>query len=354
MRNQKKFTNGTIILEKALSAFLHATGINISIDNKRLKSSGPADYLVKISPEVGALMFCKVEVKSNLHSAALVADRNKFHDSEAPCILVTSYVSPGVAESLKKLKIQFIDTTGNAYVELPGIYVYINKYTKSSCQIKEKPISLFQPTGLKVIFICLAEAVNNPSNAYTSIAGNLKKLAETSGVSLGSASNVRGELIAHGYLIEKLKGKFELQNRNKLLENWVKAYSERLRPKLLIGRFQSSDPQWWKTTELDSKAFLWGGEVAAAKLTKYLSPEIITVYAGRNPNRLINNMGMRPDQKGTVEIRNIFWNSENYRQNDCVHPLLIYADLLSCDDSRNIETAELIYKSYLSDAINSN
>lgn len=188
---------------------------------------------------------------------ALVADRNKFHDSEASCILVTSYVSPGVAESLKKLKIQFIDTTGNAYVELPGIYVYVNKFTKPSCQIKEKPISLFQPTGLKVIFICLAEAINNLSNAYTSIAGNLKKLAETSGVSLGSASDVRGELIAHGYLIETLKGKFELQNRNKLMENWVKAYSERLRPKLLIGRFQSSDPQWWKTVELDSKAFLW-------------------------------------------------------------------------------------------------
>lgn len=338
------------LLEKAVKAFPCPTGVKLSIGtiNKSLQDN---DLSITMKSDGGAVISYRAEIKPNLHSAAVLPASYKSQEPEFPRLLITSYVSPGVAESLKKMKIQFMDTVGNAYMEAPGIHVYVNRHSKPSWLVKERSTTLFKPSGLKIIFICLGEAVNKAYLKYPEgIAGNLKTLAKIAGVSLGSASHIRNELIAQGYLTENLKGGFKLQNRVKLLEIWVKAYGECLRPKLLIGKYRSPNSQWWQTAKLDSRSFLWGGEVAAAKLTGYLLPEIITVYAASNPNALINSMGMQPDRDGTVEIRSMFWNSEKYQHAGHVHPLLAYADLLATDDARNIETANLIYQRYISNA----
>lgn len=59
-------------------------------------------------------------------------------------------------------------------------------------------------------------------------------------------------------------------------------------------------------------------------------------------------MGMQPSKDGMVEIRQAFWPPGKYCTKGCVHPLLVYADLLSIDDDRCYETAKMIYKKYLS------
>ncbi len=342
------------LLKKAVGAFPCPDGMTLSIDSGR-KSPMDADAFITFKFNRGSAISYRVEIKSSLHSAALLSAKDEFQDTQIPCILITSYISPGVADSLKKMKVQFMDTLGNAYVENSGIYVYVNRHTKPSWMVKEKSSSLFHSSGLKIIFVCLVESVNkNLSGNSEGIAGNLKSLSNISGVSLGMASNVRNELIAQGYLVVTPKGGFVLQNRAKLLEGWLKAYAERLRPKLLIGKYHPVNPQWWQTAKLDRKSFLWGGEVAAAKLTGHLSPEIVTVYASSGINILINSEGLQPDDKGEVEIRSIFWNSETYQNDGCVHPLLVYADLLAGDDDRSIETAKLIFNRYLSNAFEQN
>jgi len=354
LKDIRKIIEQDELLKKAVGAFSCPAGMTLSIDSKRKPSIG-ADAFVIFKSNSGNAISYRVEIKSSLHSAALLSAKDEFQPPQTPCILVTSYISPGVAESLKKMKVQFMDAVGNAYVENSGIYVYVNKHTKPLWMVKEKSSSLFHSSGLKIIFVCLVESVNKTlSENSEGIAGNLKSLANISGVSLGMASNVRNELIAQGYLVETSKRGFELQNRAKLLENWLKTYAERLRPKLLIGKYHPVNPQWWQTAKLDRKSFLWGGEVAAAKLTGHLSPEIVTVYASSGINILINSEGLQPDDKGEVEIRSIFWNSETYQNDGCVHPLLIYADLLVGDDDRSIETAKLIFNRYLSNAFEQN
>jgi hypothetical protein len=47
-------------------------------------------------------------------------------------------------------------------------------------------------------------------------------------------------------------------------------------------------------------------------------------------------------------LRERFWEFENNGQDkDLVPPLLVYADLLATTDTRNVETAKLIYDEYL-------
>ena len=352
VNRNKQIYDGRKLVEEVIATFSHQHDMVININ----KPNGENDFSVIMDIKNSQKVMYQVEVKEKLHSAALVSLEKRFQDFSSNLLLITSYVTPGLAESLKSRKIQFIDTVGNAYVEAPGIYIFVNRQAKLPLiwSGKDKTSSLFQPSGLKVIFICLAEIINKQnSNRPIGLINNLKALAATAGVSLGSASNARSELLKQDYAIQSASNSFEIIQKDKLLRNWVNAYSERLSPKLLLGRYQVKNPEWWKDFKLNQNTQFWGGESAAAKLTNYLSPEIITVYVTENSNLLINKMGMQPMQDGTVEIRRVFWLSDNFHVRDCVHPLLVYADLLSEDDSRNFETAKLIYQSYLSHAIES-
>ena len=91
-----------------------------------------------------------------------------------------------------------------------------------------------------------------------------------------------------------------------------------------------------------------GGETAAAKLTKYLKPQVVTIYVGPNTGRLLLDNRIKKDPKGDIELRRIFWNFNiDWLYRNLVHPILIYADLLATGDPRNVETANVIYEQEL-------
>ncbi len=264
------------VAETAANAFPDMDDMRISIRKPQNTGDKISNFIVEFRCANRKPLHYEAEVKFNLHSAALISNLPKFRDRKRPRLLITSYVSPGVANSLKKSKIQFIDTAGNAYIENQGIHIYVSANKKPEALIKAKRSSIFQPAGLKFIFACLADTINRES---ASKLGKLKEFSRISGISIGSASKIRKEMLERGHLIETDKGFYELRNRKELLEQWSSAFADRLRPKLLLGRYQPPDPQWWRRAELDPEHFLWGGEVAAEKLAKYIFPETITVYS---------------------------------------------------------------------------
>ena len=93
----------------------------------------------------------------------------------------------------------------------------------------------------------------------------------------------------------------------------------------------------------------WGGEVAAAKLTKYLHPEIVTIYTNEEYlPQLLLDCKLKKDPNGEVEILEQFEKHEvNLEYGDLVHPILIYADLLATGNQRNTETAKMIYDEHI-------
>jgi hypothetical protein len=139
-----------------------------------------------------------------------------------------------------------------------------------------------------------------------------------------------------------------LVNKEKLLKRWVESYPAQLRPKILLSRYKSREQDWWANARLEQWGAFWGGEVAAAKLTKYLRPQVETIYTRTNLPELQARFGLRQDPDGDVEILKIFWKFD-YNSNglNIVPPLLIYADLLASGDDRNIETAGIIYDAHV-------
>ena len=143
-----------------------------------------------------------------------------------------------------------------------------------------------------------------------------------------------------------------LTNKERLLEQWVVAYPQQLKPKQFIGTYKADRYDWWRDVDLTQFDAQWGGEPAAEKLTQYLKPERVTIYAGERTQELILRNKLRKDPRGDIEIVKRFWtfNPQDTRR-ETVHPLLVYADLIATANDRNIETARMIYDKELAGLI---
>ncbi|GAG69268.1 unnamed protein product, partial [marine sediment metagenome] len=199
---------------------------------------------------------------------------------------------------------------------------------------------VFRPTGLKVIYAFLC----NPGLENKTY----RNIAEVADVALGTVSWIIRDLKEMGYLLDMGKRGYKLIKKEDLLNRWVINYPEKLRPKLVLGHFRGPNG-WWKQKTLNPIYAQWGGEVAAAKLMKYLKPQVITIYTTlQQLNPLLIENRLKKDPEGDIEILNRFWIPlEMWQYEDMVHPILIYADLMATGNKRNIETARMIYEKYL-------
>ena len=258
-------------------------------------------------------------------------------------ILVTRQVSEIMADKLRGAGIQFMDEAGNVFINQPPLYIFI-KGNRSPALRKVAVIGrVFKQTGLKVLFVLLCNP-GQENQPYRIIAAKAE-------VALGMVNWVMHELKELGFLLVVGKGrgrKVRLINKERLLERWITAYAEQLRPKLTLGRYRGA-AGWWKEAALDPGRALWGGELAAAKLTGYLNPQEATIYAeDESLAAVLIQHKLRKDPAGDVEILRHFWRQDAVPPNgDMVHPLLVYADLMATGNQRNIETARMIYDQHI-------
>ena len=281
-----------------------------------------------------------VEAKPTINNGMIGQIANRFRRPQEQAMLVTQVVPTHLARKLQDLNIQFLDTVGNAHLNAPGIYVFIHGNKRTAREtIKEKK-GIFTPAGTKVIFTLLCRPDLKDAT--------YREIAQAADVALETINRVFKGLQRQGYLIEQgTKGR-RLENRTQLLERWVVAYAEQLRPKQLLGTYRARQEVDWEFMEKPDTEAMWGGETAAAKLTQYLKPAVTTIYTHRPVKDLVAKHRLVKDPQGDVEVRKIFWNfGIETPVTAIVPPLLVYADLMATADPRNIETAKLIYDEHL-------
>jgi hypothetical protein len=242
-----------------------------------------------------------------------------------------------MAVRLKNLGIAFIDVAGNAYINAPPVYVFVKGNRPPEELVKPKQNRAFQPTGLRVIFafLCYPHLVNAP----------YREIADKTGAALGTLNLVLKDLKDLGFLVTLPKDRRRLVRKEELFKRWVEAYPEQLKPKLIIGRFEALKNDWWKTIRLTKGQAYWGGEVAAAKMTRFLKPQLVTVYVRGNPAETVIKGKLRKHPNGNTNLLKAFWNKDlDWQENQLVQPILTYADLMATGDPRNVETANKIYE----------
>lgn len=328
------------IIDDAINAFHRVTGYNVEKGIEQLRvGANIIDTILRLKTHDRTVEY-RVEIKTTLTDTVVGRIAHQIEDHPGKWLVITRHVPQQLAKKLRDLNIQFIDTVGNAYINDPPtfIFIYGNKPQRPFLPIVEE--GLLGRAGLQVVFalICKPELLNA---TYRDIATNTQ-------VALGTVAGVMKDLTIQGYLIDFNNDQRRFIRRKELFDKWITAYAEKLRPKKLLGRYKATKPDFWQQAEITHLDAQWGGEVAAYRLTRYLKPEIVTIYTRKPVNNLILDLKLRQDKNGDVEIRERFWKFENPDFDKTIVPtLLVYADLLATGDTRNIETAKQLYNDYL-------
>jgi hypothetical protein len=318
------------LLNKAAEALQHTTGITLTIKPGEKNNE---NYIILEFQDRRVKLEFTAEVVSN--PAGLVA--YEMAKGKNRRLLVTNYVNPELAERLRKIGIQFIDCVGNAFINTGAIYLFI-RGNKHQNTVNERPTHHFNPSGLQIIFVLLC----NPDL----IRAPYREIAEKAGVALGTVAWVFKDLKTQGYIINIGNTPRRLVKKSALLRLWLVGYEQLLRPRLLVNRYHAEQHDWWINAKLGQE--MWGGEVAAYQLTKFLKPEIITLYTPKLAPPLMLENKLRLDPHGEIEIMEPFWNFEYPQKiNNLVPPLLVYADLMIRADGRTAETAKIVYERFL-------
>jgi hypothetical protein len=257
-----------------------------------------------------------------------------------PLIIVAANIFPKIKEELRQSDISYLETNGNIYIKNKKNFLWLDAQKPLPVE-KENINRAFSKTGLKVIFQLLLnkDLINKP----------YREIASDTAVGLGNINYVIHGLKEMRFLVQKNTDVKMLHNKHELINKWITAYAEKLKPSIKIGTFrflQEQDFKNWKKIKLQNPNTCWGGEPAGEILTNYLDPEELTIYTLETRNELLKNYRLIPDENGNVRVFTKFWTNTLGKKN--VAPaLLVYADLMQKNDTRCTETAQKIYDEFI-------
>jgi hypothetical protein len=338
------------LLEDALAALQRATGLKAAVvaSEPAIPRGARPDAAIEIQGNGRRLRFL-VGIKAVDRAIALATVKHQLRPFGRRGVLVAPYVTAELANHCRvKLDLPFLDTAGNAYLRAPGLYVFI-RGERPPGPAATAARGGGTATALRVVFalLCRPELLNAP----------YREIVTAAGVALGAIGRVFFDLRGRGYVTAGKRTRHRrLLEPGRLLEEWVTNYPIRLRPKLNPRRFRAPDPDWWQKAVL-AEGTLWGGEVAAYRLTGRLKPAACTIYfdpATRREGfaRLAKDHRLRADPEGEIEILDRFWSlPADPRQPQLAPPVLVYADLVATLDPRNLEIARRIREEHIEHAL---
>jgi hypothetical protein len=276
----------------------------------------------------------KTEIR-NIHLDKIIEYKNLYDN----LILVAQRQYPNIKKQLRKQGINYLEANGNFYIKTPENLVFIDTNAPFQ-ERREAGNRAFTKTGLQVLYQLLKEPsiINAPQ----------REIAKRAGVALGNIPKVIEGLIKSGYLLKYDKNTFEFTKKEDLLIKWATDYENTLRPTLEMGRYKLMNNTPWKELNLNPNNTYWGAEPAADLMTNYLRAEVLTIYTHLSRKELMQQYKLIPASNGNIQLFKAFW-PENAEPalNNCVHPLLVYIDLITTNEKRNTETAQLIFDEYI-------
>ena len=276
-------------------------------------------------------------LESTVRQVRDYADR---HESRP--MVMAPYVNDAIGLRLRAEKIDYVDSAGNAFISAPPLAVFFRGHKLKEQETRSGRL-FHGVSGLRLLTLLLT--------TQKSLGWGYRELAEGAGISLGSASQLMGELRREGYL---RSGADHLSNPADLLGNWVQGYRLRLRRRLLQRTYRQAEGRGLQDLVpiLSTRKDIWvGGELAASLTTGLLRPQRATLHVppGFEPGELIRALRLLPDVGGNIDVMSRFGKGEEWVRSDAtgvqiIAPLMVYAELVESPDDRLRETARVVYE----------
>jgi len=241
-------------------------------------------------------------------------------------LLVVPYMGKKAREYARKQHLSWIDLSGNANIQAPGIRVLISGEANKFA-VRGRPTSLFSPKATRLTRVLLVAQQREWRQA---------ELVKETGLSAGFVSKLTKRMLEAGLLRETDGQKVKVGSYSLLLDSWrheakfsnhhIERYhaSGRTGPKILyqVARRLSEIETRWACTGL-STAWL---------ATQYADFRLSSFFVEHLPNDP-SKFGLRPVERGEnvwLVIPNdlgVFYGCTDFRGIKSVHPVQAYIDL---------------------------
>lgn len=315
------------IIYEAIASLEEYAGLKISVETNRRDY----DAILEIR---GERFYVEAKINARKSNIGIILSQLKSQGIKKNWLLITDYLARDVAEILQNEHLNYLDTAGNANIKTDNLFILVQGKKKEKKE-KKNQSRAFQEVGLKLLLLLISDE--------QSLQLSYRALAEKTDISLGSVSNIFQELEESGFIL-KTKQRRILKNLDVLIERWVIAYNEILKPRLLRKKYSTKrdDIEFFHEFSKDQEIY-WGGEPAAKVLTKSLRPAIYTIYYNGELPKMSVGLKLIPDNNGNIEVYNMFWTADlKLKYPNTAPPLVVYADLMGTNSSRNAEAAKII------------
>ena len=320
------------LIYEAIANLEEITGLNISVETTRSQY----DAVITIANHT---FYTEARTNARKSNIGLILSKFQDFDKDKNWLLVADYLAKEVAEVLQQENYNYLDVAGNAHIKADNLFIFVEGKKKKPKE-KTNQSRAFQEVGLKLLLLLISD----PKSLQLSY----RELADKTNVSLGSVSNIFTELKDLDFLLTT-NNKRVLKNEDLLLDRWVVAYNEILKPRMLRKKYRFANEDYnFINVNTAEFGFVWGGEAAADIITNYLKSSQYIIYYDDDLPTLAKNLRLIPDNNGNIEVYNTFWTKDlNLKYHNTAPPLVIYADLMGSNSSRNIETAKIILENGL-------
>jgi hypothetical protein len=141
------------ILDTAVVALERTTGINARVHPVTVGRARETDAIIEVETDRYKDRFgAEVKTVDRFATPAMLkAQSQALHDLP---LLIAPYITREVAEHCRQLRLPFIDTAGNAYLEAAGLLVYVVGQARP-VEHRQDTFRALTPAGLKLTFALL-------------------------------------------------------------------------------------------------------------------------------------------------------------------------------------------------------
>lgn len=259
-------------------------------------------------------------------------------------LLCARRIPEKVGEELRKYNVAYIDEGGNAYLEAPGLFVFVTgRPAVANTVDRGKHLT---GTEVRLLGVFLRE----PD------AGKMvqTELAERAGIALGAVGRAREKLGKLHVLRKHGPRQWFVLDRERGLQQFAEGWAanrQRLRPRKYrtIGLDADDDLERKLKTEGARLGCLLGGERALGHFTRYLRTEQVTLHVPPEKRQVaVKALKLVPDDEGPITLVNRYGTGDEntgdvLRGMRLAHPLLVWAECQLVPDERVAQAAKQLF-----------
>ncbi len=265
-------------------------------------------------------------------------------DIGAPWILLAPHVSPRMGAYLAERGVNFIDEVGNCRLQLDDAYLALIEGRKTL----RRPVLQegVRAPGYQTLFALLAQP--------GLLEGTVREIAVAAGVGKTTAAKMLRRL-REEQLIASGDSGHRLLCPEKLVDRWLIAYHDVVRPHLFVGSYRTADAdpavlvdRIEEILEREEMAGVWSGGAALDQITGWYRGRSTVLHLPEVPAGLARLLRALPAKDGDFTILRLPGPvAAGGIAPRTAHPLLIYTELATRGGERAREMAQQFWAEYL-------